>query len=55
VAADPRLRDRFTVYSAIGDALRGNSTTDDGFTQRILERIKRKGVTIDADYDPLAQ
>jgi hypothetical protein len=27
---------------------------DDGFTQRILKRMRREGVTIDPDYDPLA-
>jgi len=54
VAADAALRDRFTVYGLIGDALRGNSTPDDGFTRRILERMRREGVAIDPAYDPLA-
>jgi len=53
-AADPDMRDRFTLYGLIGDSLRGNSTPDDGFTLRILERIKREGAGIDPDFDPLA-
>ena len=39
-AADPGLRDRYTIYGLIGDALRGNSTPDDGFSARIFERIE---------------
>ncbi len=39
IAADSRLRDRYTLYGLVGDALRGNSTPDDGFSQRIFERI----------------
>jgi negative regulator of sigma E activity len=54
VAGDAGLRDRYTAYGLIGDALRRNSTADDGFTQRILERMRREGVKIDPDYDPLA-
>jgi negative regulator of sigma E activity len=54
VAADPVLRDRYTIYGLIGDALRGNGTPDDGFTRRILDRMKREGVSIDPTYDPLA-
>jgi negative regulator of sigma E activity len=54
VAADGASRDRYTVYGLIGDTLRGNSTPDDGFTRRILERIKREGARIEPDYDPLA-
>jgi len=53
IANDALSRDRYTVYGLIGDTLRGNSTPDDGFTQRILERMKREGARIDADYDPL--
>jgi negative regulator of sigma E activity len=53
VAADPALRDRYTIYGLIGDALRGNGTPDDGFTKRILERLKREHVAIDPTYDPL--
>jgi len=55
VVADPALRDRYTVYGIIGDALRGNGTPDDGFTPRILERLKREGARIEPGYDPLAE
>jgi negative regulator of sigma E activity len=51
---DPAARDRFTLYGLIGDALRGNSTPDDGFTQRILERMQRDGVSIEQGFDPLS-
>ena len=40
VAANPHLRDRYTLYGLVGDALRGNSTPDDGFSERIFERIR---------------
>ena len=53
-AADAGSRDRFTLYGLIGDSLRGNSTPDDGFTLRILQRIKREQATPDPGYDPLA-
>jgi len=53
VAADPLSRDRFTVYTLVGDVLRGNSTPDDGFTQRILARMRERGARIEPDYDPL--
>jgi negative regulator of sigma E activity len=53
LAADRDQRDRFTVYTLIGDALRGNPTPDDAYTHRILERMKREGVTIEPTYDPL--
>jgi negative regulator of sigma E activity len=51
VTADARLRDRYTVYGLIGDALRGNGTPDDGFTQRILARMRREGVLPDRRAD----
>jgi negative regulator of sigma E activity len=54
VAGDAAMRDRFTIYGLIGDALRGNSTPDDGFTRRILERLRREGTTIDPTFDPLS-
>jgi negative regulator of sigma E activity len=53
VAANAELRDRYTVYGLIGDALRGNGTPDDGFTLRILERMKREEARIEPGYDPL--
>ena len=37
----------------VGDALRGNATPDDGFTQRLLERMRREGIRRDDSYDPL--
>ena len=52
-AADSRLRDRYTIYGLIGDALRGNSTPDDGFSGRIFERMRREGTTIERGFDPL--
>jgi negative regulator of sigma E activity len=54
VASDPALRDRYTVYGLVGDVLRGNSTPDDGFTVRILKRMREQGVGIEPGYDPLA-
>jgi negative regulator of sigma E activity len=53
-AADPRLRDRYTIYGLIGEALRGNSTPDDGFSVRIFERMKREGAAIEHSFDPLS-
>ena len=52
--ANERLRDRYTLYGLAGDALRGNSTPDDGFSMRIFERMKREAVKIEPGYDPLA-
>ena len=52
-AADPRLRDRYTIYGLVGDALRGNSTPDDGFSTRIFERLQRDGPRIEKGFDPL--
>jgi negative regulator of sigma E activity len=52
-ASDPLLRDRFTVYGLVGDALRGNSTPDDGYSERIFERMRRDGARIEPGYDPL--
>jgi negative regulator of sigma E activity len=53
LARDRELRDNFTVYGLIGDALRGNSTPDDGYSKRIFERIQREGVEPTDDFDPL--
>jgi negative regulator of sigma E activity len=52
-AADPRLRDRYTIYGLVGDVLRGNSTPDDGFSARIFERMRREGARIEKGFDPL--
>jgi Negative regulator of sigma E activity len=54
LARDPALRDRLTLYGLAGDVLRGNSTPDDGFTRRILERMERENAAIEPGYDPLA-
>ena len=53
LAANPAERDRFTVYALIGDVLRGNPTPDDAYTQRILERLRREGASIELGFDPL--
>jgi hypothetical protein len=52
--ADPLLRDRYTIYGLVGDVLRGNSTPDDGYSERIFERMRRDGTQIEPGYDPLA-
>ena len=54
VAREQVQRDRYTLYGLVGDALRGNPTPDDGFTQRILERMRREGARMEEDFDPLA-
>jgi negative regulator of sigma E activity len=54
IVSDPASRDRVTIYGLIGDALRGNSTPDDGYSIRILQRIREQAVQIDPGYDPLA-
>lgn len=53
LAADPALRDRYTVFGLVGDTLRGNSTPDDGFSQRIFERMRNEQLQIDPAFDPL--
>jgi negative regulator of sigma E activity len=53
VAADARLRDRYTLYGLAGDALRGNPTPDDGFSIRLFDRMRREGAKIEPGYDPL--
>jgi negative regulator of sigma E activity len=54
VGSDPQLRDRYTVYGLLGDALRGLSVPDDGFSVRIIDRLRREGVKIEPGFDPLA-
>jgi negative regulator of sigma E activity len=54
LAADPVSRDRFTLYTLLGDVLRGNSTPDDGYTLRLLDRLRQAGVRIEPGYDPLS-
>ena len=53
ITADAALRDRYTVFGLVGDALRGNSTPDDGFSQRIFERMRNEQARIDPAFDPL--
>ena len=55
IAADPALRDRYTVFGLAGDALRGNSTPDDGFSVRLFERMRSEQVQIDSAFDPLSE
>jgi len=55
VAVEALPRDRYSVYVLIGDALRGNSTPDDGFSVRIFERLRRDGVAIEKSFDPLKE
>jgi negative regulator of sigma E activity len=52
-AADPLLRDRYTLYGLVGDALRGNSTPDDGFSLRIFDRLQREETRIEPGFEPL--
>ena len=51
---DDTLRDRFTIYGLVGDAMRGVNVPDDGFSKRIFARLRREGVQIEDGYDPLA-
>ena len=54
LGADDALRDRFTLYVLVGDAMRGVNVLDDGFSRRIFERLRSDGVTVEQGYDPLA-
>lgn len=54
LAVDPAARDRLTIYNLLGDVLRGNSTPDDGYTLRLLERLRAAGTRIEPGYDPLS-
>ncbi|HZA95957.1 MAG TPA: sigma-E factor negative regulatory protein [Burkholderiaceae bacterium] len=54
LGTDDVLRDRFTIYGLIGDAMRGVNVPDDGFSKRIFARLRRDGVKIEDRYDPLA-
>ena len=53
IAAEPALRDRYTLYGLAGDALRGNPTPDDGFSIRLFDRMKREALKIEPGFDPL--
>jgi negative regulator of sigma E activity len=50
---DAEARDRWTRYALIGDALRGNATPDDGFSPRVLERLR--GARREPGFDPLGE
>lgn len=54
IGVSQALRDRFTVYALVGDALRGVNVPDDGFSARIFARLRREGVQVEDGYDPLA-
>ena len=54
IGVSQALRDRFTVYALVGDALRGVNVPDDGFSARIFARLRREGVKVEDGYDPLA-
>ena len=54
LGADTALRDRFTVYGLVGDAMRGVNVPDDGFSKRIFARLRREAVKVEDGYDPLA-
>jgi negative regulator of sigma E activity len=51
---DDTLRDRFTIYALVGDAMRGVNVPDDGFSKRIFARLRRDIVKVEDGYDPLA-
>jgi negative regulator of sigma E activity len=54
LGADDALRDRFTIYALVGDAMRGVNVLDDGFSTRIFARLRREAVKMEDGYDPLA-
>jgi negative regulator of sigma E activity len=54
LGADDVLRDRFTIYGLVGDAMRGVNVLDDGFSKRIFARLRREALQIEDGYDPLA-
>lgn len=51
LVSDADARDLVTRSVLAADVLRRNSTPDDGFTLRILQKLE--GVQIDPGYDPL--
>ena len=48
---EPDARDDWFLYHLAGDAMRGQPTIDDGYSIRILAKLK--AVEIDPLYDPL--
>jgi hypothetical protein len=51
LVADGDARDLVTRSVLAADVIRRNSTPDDGFTLRILQKLE--GVQIEPGYDPL--
>lgn len=51
VEHDPSMRERWTVFTMISDAMAGVPWPDDGYSLRLFERLR--GVEIDPDYNPL--
>ncbi len=51
IEPDPLLRESWTVYSMISDALAGVPWPDDGYSKRIFERLR--DTEIEPDFDPL--
>lgn len=54
LGTDDALRDRFSIYGLVGDAMRGVNVPDDGFSTRIFARLRRDGVKVEDGYDPLS-
>lgn len=54
LGTDDALRDRFSIYGLVGDAMRGVNVPDDGFSTRIFARLRREGVKVEDGYDPLS-
>lgn len=48
---EPDARNDWFLYHLTGDAMRGQQTIDDGFSIRIIEKLK--SVEIDPLYDPI--
>jgi negative regulator of sigma E activity len=48
---EPNARDDWFLYHLTGDAMRGQSVMDDGFSKGIITKLKT--VKIDPSYDPL--
>jgi len=48
---EPDARNDWFLYHLSGDAMRGQPTIDDGFSIRILAKLK--DIDIDPQYDPL--
>ena len=49
---DTDFRDNWFYYHFLGDIMRGQSTPDDGFSLRIIEKLNN--IEIDPLFDPLS-